>query len=100
MDRSNQFLASAFGQVLRDVRGQIGLTQEGLAERADVSVRFVSLLENGKRQPSLSALASLSAGLGVTMSELVVAVEARLAIESGVTEKWARTNSALQPTDL
>ena len=35
MDRSNQILTAAFGQVLRDIRGQIGLTQEDLAERAD-----------------------------------------------------------------
>lgn len=96
MDRSNQILTAAFGQVLRDIRGQIGLTQEDLAERADASVRFVSLLENGKRQPSLSALAALSAGLGVTMSELVVAVEARLAADSPSAERRVPTSRAGQ----
>jgi transcriptional regulator with XRE-family HTH domain len=79
MDRSNQPLVAAFADALRDARHQAGLTQEGLAERADVSVRFVSLLENAQRQPSLSALAAVSAGLGITLSTLVIAVEERLA---------------------
>lgn len=90
MDRSNEPLVAAFAEVLRDARGQAGMTQEELAERADVSVRFVSMLETAKRQPSLSALAAVSAGLGVPMSTLVIAVEERLA--SDVT-RYAITRS-------
>ncbi|WP_237168269.1 helix-turn-helix domain-containing protein [Paracoccus shandongensis] len=79
MDRSNDLLVAAFGEALRDARGQAGLTQEELAHRADVSVRFISFLETGKRQPSLSALAAVSLGLGMQMSNLVMEVEKRLA---------------------
>ena len=75
MERSNDKLVAAFAGVLRDRRRQAGLTQEALAERADVSARFVSFLETGERQPSLTALATLSAGLG--MAELVEDVERR-----------------------
>ncbi|MGA0613161.1 helix-turn-helix domain-containing protein [Paracoccus sp. KR1-242] len=82
MDRSNEPLVAAFAEVLRDARGRAGLTQEELADRAQVSVRFVSFLETGKRQPSLSALAAVSAGLGMEMSALVIAVE----------ERWLTTN--------
>ncbi len=78
MDRSNEQLVIAFAAVLRDFRERAGLTQEQLAERADVSARFISLLETGKRQPSLSALAALSDGLGVPMSEIIVALETRV----------------------
>lgn len=77
MDRSNEPLVAAFAEVLRDARGRAGLTQEELADRAQVSVRFVSFLETGRRQPSLSALAAVSAGLGMDMSALVMAVEDR-----------------------
>lgn len=45
-----------------------GFTSRELAERADVSVRFISFLETGRRQPSLSALAAVSKGLGLPMS--------------------------------
>jgi len=82
MDRSNPPLVAAFADALRDARVQAGLSQEELAGRADVSVRFISLLETGKRQPSLSALAAISAGLGMPMSALVMTVEARVATSS------------------
>jgi len=36
-----------FGQLLRDLRLQAGLTQEGLAERAGLSVRASQGLERG-----------------------------------------------------
>lgn len=78
MDRSNEQLVSAFAGILRNFRERAGLSQEQLAERADVSARFISLLETGKRQPSLSALAALSGGLGVPMSEIIVALERRV----------------------
>lgn len=78
MDRSNETLITAFSAVLREARMNAGLTQEELAERADVSVRFISLLENGKRQPSLSALAALCAGLRLPMSALIAMVEQRI----------------------
>lgn len=44
MGRSNQPLIAAFADALREARQKAGLTQEDLAERADVSVRFISLL--------------------------------------------------------
>jgi transcriptional regulator with XRE-family HTH domain len=78
MERSNEPLVAAFASALRDARGRAGLTQEDLAERADVSARFISLLETGKRQPSLSALAAVSRGLGVSISTLMSAVERHL----------------------
>ena len=82
MHRSNEHLVEAFAHVLREARQSAGLTQEDLAERAEVSVRFVSMLETGKRQPSLSALAALADGLGSPMSALVSAVERRLDIRN------------------
>lgn len=78
MDRTNEPLVAAFAEALRNARQSVGMTQEELAGHADVSVRFISLLETGKRQPSLSALAAVSAGLGMTMSALLEPVEQRL----------------------
>lgn len=75
MDRSNEILIDAFAKTLRSVRENAGLTQEQLAERADISVRFISFLETGRRQPSLSALAAVSRGLGISVSSLMVFVE-------------------------
>lgn len=77
MDRSNPALVLAFAHILRQRREAAGLTQEALAERADTSVRFISFLETGRRQPSLSALAALSQGLGISITELVEDLERR-----------------------
>lgn len=71
MERRNKPLIAAFAMTLRDQRASVGMTQETLAERADLSVRAVSFFETGKRQPTLSALAAISKGLGVDMVELM-----------------------------
>ncbi|MEI4493955.1 helix-turn-helix domain-containing protein [Mameliella alba] len=78
MNRQNEHLVAAFAVALSEQREQARLTQEELADRADVSARFVSLLETGRRQPSLSALHAISAGLGIRMQDLVAEVERHL----------------------
>ncbi len=75
MNRRNEHLVAAFAAALSTQRERAALTQEELAERADVSARFISLLETGRRQPSLSALHALSSGLGVRMQDLIAAAE-------------------------
>lgn len=75
MERKNQILNEVFAEMLRRRRHTAGLSQEELAARADVSTRFVSFVETGRRQPSLSALLALSTGLGITMSELTQDLE-------------------------
>lgn len=75
MERKNQILNEVFAEMLRRRRHTAGLSQEELAARADVSTRFVSFVETGRRQPSLSALLALSTGLGITLSELTQDLE-------------------------
>ncbi|MEQ8903446.1 MAG: helix-turn-helix transcriptional regulator [Roseovarius sp.] len=75
MDRQNDSLIAAFAVALSEERQKAGLTQEELAERADVSARFISFLETGRRQPSLSTLHALSLGLCISMQDLVATVE-------------------------
>ncbi|NBB81199.1 MAG: helix-turn-helix domain-containing protein, partial [Verrucomicrobia bacterium] len=68
----------AFANVLRRERQKAGLSQEELAHRAGKSMRYVSLLESCKHQPSLATLKRLCDGLGIKMSEFVAAIEADL----------------------
>jgi transcriptional regulator with XRE-family HTH domain len=46
------------------------LTQERLAERADISVSFLSMIERGERSAHMDTLSSLADALGVSMEEL------------------------------
>ncbi|MGV9598289.1 helix-turn-helix domain-containing protein [Streptosporangium sandarakinum] len=61
----------AFGQRLRHLRKQRGLTLADLGERVGRAPSQLSLLENGKREPKLSLLKSLAAALNVPVEELL-----------------------------
>jgi transcriptional regulator with XRE-family HTH domain len=86
MDRQNDSLIAAFAVALSEERQKAGLTQEELADRADVSARFISFLETGRRQPSLSTLHALSLGLCISMQDLVATVERVHAKEDNVSD--------------
>lgn len=60
-----------FGQRVRKLRKQKGLTQEKLAERAGIDYSYLNLIENGKRNPSLKVMAKLSRILGVRLGDLL-----------------------------
>ncbi len=64
-------IIDAFAQVLLRLRKERGLTHEKLAERAGLHPTTLSLLEHGKRQPSLTTIFLLADGLGVEPNELV-----------------------------
>ena len=70
-------LEQIFGQVVREVRIEVGISQEELADRAQLHRTYVSLLERGKRNPSLNVVQALATALGTTMTRLVSEIEER-----------------------
>jgi transcriptional regulator with XRE-family HTH domain len=68
--------AIAFGKVVRQFRLSRGLTQEQLGFEADLRRTYVSILELGQQQPSLSTILKISKALGCSAQELIAAVEA------------------------
>lgn len=70
--------ADAFGRVLRRLRKEAGLSQEQLGLEADLRRTYVSILELGQQQPSLSTLLKLARALNCPASSLVAAVEDEL----------------------
>ena len=62
---------TALGKEIRELRRKRGLTQEKLAELADVSVPYISHLERGTKKPSLAVLIRLAEGLDVTVDRLL-----------------------------
>jgi len=63
-------LREKFGQKVRLLRGERDLTQEQLAERAGISVDFLSLIERGKSSPSFENLDELADALEVSVAAL------------------------------
>lgn len=61
---------SKLGRRIRFLRDAKQLSQEELAHRAAIHVTYLSGLENGKRNPSLTVLERLSGALGMTIGEL------------------------------
>ncbi len=70
--------AVAFGMVLRRLRQEASLTQEELGFEADLRRTYVSVLELGQQQPSLTTILKLSKALNLTASEIMAMVEAEL----------------------
>ncbi len=68
----------AFGKVLRAHRLARGLSQEKLSFEAGVQRNFISLIELGQNQPTISTIIKLANALGVSASLLVKETEAEL----------------------
>jgi transcriptional regulator with XRE-family HTH domain len=59
-----------FGKRLKKCRIQAGISQEELAARASLDRTYISLLERGQRNPTLSCVHTLAAALDITLSDL------------------------------
>ena len=57
------------GQKIRDLRILRGLTQEELANRCELTKGFISQLENGNNEPSISTLIDILTILGTTIKD-------------------------------
>src|SRR3954465_13930002 len=59
-----------FGDVMRRLRQEAGLSQAGLAAAAGVHQRQINRYESGDQQPALNVAHRLAVALGVTLDEL------------------------------
>lgn len=66
---------NSFATVLRRQRGALGISQEELAARAGITMRYVSLLETERKQPTLETLFGLSRGLETSFAQFASAIE-------------------------
>jgi len=63
--------AEAFGAIIRRLRTKKGLTQEALAELADLNVSYIGFLERGENVPTLTIVLNLARALDVHAADLV-----------------------------
>lgn len=59
------------GKRVREIRKSSDMSQMNLAEKTDLSVSYVSMVENGKRKVSLDTMIRIANVLGVTVDELL-----------------------------
>lgn len=64
-----------FGKVLRELREANQLSQEKLAEYCELDRTYISLLERGLRQPTITTIFKLAKALNISASKLIEIVE-------------------------
>lgn len=75
MEKSKAKILRAFGLLMRQHRIAAGLSQEELGLRCNLDRTYISGLERGVRNPSLTALVALADGLNTTVSKLLENLE-------------------------
>jgi len=61
---------AAFGSAVRAARCELGLSQAELAERSELDPTYISGIERGERNPSLTSILKIADALGMAPSEL------------------------------
>jgi transcriptional regulator with XRE-family HTH domain len=69
--KKEQTISERFGQAVKAVREQQGVSQEKLAERAEIDRTYVSMIERGKRQPTLEVASRIAKALSTKLSEII-----------------------------
>ena len=58
-----------FGKRIKELRRNLGLSQEELAEKAEISSRYLSRVEMGQQFPSIDTLVKLAKALNVELKD-------------------------------
>ena len=64
-------MAKTFGQTLKLIREDRGLSQEELAFKTDLHRTYISLLERDRKSPSLRTVTAIAAALGMSLLEFI-----------------------------
>lgn len=82
------------GQAIRLCRTQQGASQSAVATRANCSVSYLSMLENNKRDPTLSTITRIAEALHVPIGLLLVLAAEQNdlgAIDGHITQRLLQT---------
>lgn len=63
--------SAKLGNNLRRIRTRKGISQGDIARELDMAKSFISNIENGKTNPTLSTITKLAKALGVPAEELI-----------------------------
>lgn len=91
----NQTLISALATVIKLRRQELGFTQDDLAGVCQLDRPYISLIEVGRKQPTLSVLLRLSEGLQYPLGDFMSLVEERYQMEQSVAQSVNQQSKAL-----
>lgn len=70
--------AKVFGEILRDLRIKSGLSQEKLAEKCDLHDRYISFLERGLKQPTVTTVFKIAKAFDILPSDIIKKMEDKI----------------------
>jgi transcriptional regulator with XRE-family HTH domain len=94
-----------FGEIIRRLRQEAGMSQAGLAAAVGINTRQINRYESGEQQPALGVAQRLAVALGVTLDQLAGAPGDRVKLEGtwwAAWQTWTDGNEvvATQPVGL
>jgi transcriptional regulator with XRE-family HTH domain len=73
--RGTPELRHALARKIRELRLKKGITQERLAFLAGLHPTYISMLENGRKSPTVDALERIARALGAKISSILAGAE-------------------------
>jgi transcriptional regulator with XRE-family HTH domain len=83
----------ALGAAVKARRLDLKMSQEDLAGLCEIDRPYISLIEVARKQPTVSVLWRIAGGLDWKLSELMLHVEDRYALEERVRKRAAKSAS-------
>lgn len=80
----NQLLISALATEIKLRRRELGYSQEDLAGNYQLDRPYISLIEVGRKQPTLSVLLRLAEGLQYPLGDFMGRVQQRYQLEQSI----------------
>lgn len=65
----------AFGIIVKELRCKKSISQELLAEKSNLDRTYISMLERGKKSPTILTIFKISSALEIASSDLIKQVE-------------------------
>lgn len=93
---TTQFDSKAFGQRLRELRVQRGMTQAEASEQFQMSERQWQRIESGQCRPSVHLTADLGEFFGVTCDYLVFGSTIKNEVPEHILAKFDKVNSLVE----
>src|SRR3954470_7015013 len=85
-----------FGEIIRRLRQEAGMSQAGLAAAVGINTRQINRYESGEQQPALGVAQRLAIALGVTLDELAGAPGDRIKLEGTWWAAWQTFNDGVE----
>lgn len=71
MDKEETKILHEFSKNVRHIRESLGMSQEKLAEKADLHRTYIGSIERSEKIPSLITIVKISKALHVNISQLI-----------------------------